>query len=73
MELDRHTDTMKEQFTCEFSKTFAEKQTINYWMYKPKVEFYHHYISLRTLTYGPETQEGFLIGSHWNLAGLQTL
>ena len=35
----------EEQFKCEFSKRFAEKQTINHWMYKPKVEFYHRYIS----------------------------
>ena len=35
----------EEQFKCEFSKRFAEKQTINHWMYKPKVEFYHRFIS----------------------------
>ena len=49
----------EEQFKCEFTKRCADKQTINHWMYKPKVEFYHRYISSEP--YGPENQEGLSI------------
>ena len=41
----RYNDTLT-QFSREFSKRFAETQTINQGMYKQKVEFYHHYIFL---------------------------